>query len=1164
MSLGNASVSAFFVVVSLLGHYFDFEWSYYDIYTFKYFFYNLWRILLTVLICYSFVNAGKIVISWFGNTHQRGKGSDFFVEFVLGITLVNILVVLLAWVGFAYRLTCIFLIGLLLYKERLVPEVFRHLWDCIGNCRSHRKISATAYFLLQLAVDLLVVLVFIAIFLNFATTPGFINHEESDGYVRFFMNTISNGGVWPISDILHFFISKGAGLHFLFTAVVGTQSSQLASYVALVFSALIVRRIITECYNNAFIGSLSCIIYSVVTAGGFLFSKTHIVQCSLFVFLVYFFVLGFRRIVKNEGGGRVILLGVASTTTSLVLLQPFSIVFIFSFCFVLLCLKPIHTSPFLRKLFTISIASGSVTFILIIVINFVSTGAIDISIACLDKFIDGSRFNPWLCFLDFFRLHAPGDGVFQNESKSIISYLLLIGQSFAYSSVFSPQYLPVSVALCSCFIQMIHLSRRAEHTPFEWYISASISVGLIIFLILFGIFSHGALKRVFFVANFFYLMSLLQSAYLVSKCAHSCLCFFHVRLKTFIKINCPVRATLILQLLCAFFVVVQVGPLFSTVCVPGNVQASFFLKGTFEQAAATRSGAVENISSLLREHANDKILTLTYAFPLWELPRKNIVRITDKDVVENLSSIFSCDVIESLNTLKRLDIFYFYLSSKSESLTPACYLPIFSVENIKKYVFVAFDSPSVIGDHGMLLTIDPQRGRELSVNEIETIYSTFKSRPIAFSGSFLRSDCLCSPRECRYPEDALDCDKFAKVVSQFVNPGESILLDKNTFNCINSPLGQFMSSSHLFFPHSSANNELFLNVVSYKGDMFRGFYKNSKEIVQSLGKPVAEVHFSQGRISKHLLQLAPVPVINSDHFETILGSLPQDFYPAVRNFYNIALSSHFGDTVTPVNSNKMAGFDYEIVNSAEPKPQNIQAIIHYRNEFVGDKFLVNAQFDDEPAIPVLDSHEPIPQKEEGGFLSCIWQMVRYKPYSKLVLHFSMLSAIQPSNQNDLNLTTVGFHDLIIKSSTVKGNFFVPDSLAFGTKTVNLDTVLSDINPENNVVRQWRWSRGPRSTISFELPEEQDLSISFAFNNPLTGQRVTLTANDIQIWRSNPISAQIWMDGEVAETVHFRGVKGYNKLEFSFDRWNGFPVFFSESDKTPYAVAFTRLKINGMH
>lgn len=387
-----------------------------------------------------------------------------------------------------------------------------------------------------------------------------------------------------------------------------------------------------------------------------------------------------------------------------------------------------------------------------------------------------------------------------------------------------------------------------------------------------------------------------------------------------------------------------------------------------------------------------------------------------------------------------------------------------------------------------------------------------------------------------------------------VRAGDAVLMDPMHYHAVNWYLTKFTAENPLLPEHGEPGQDVTLRVLTDQDGAIGHLYKTGQDAENALGRPEAVTELPGGRLSTYKLARKPPPAIVNGVLDASLTALPQDFYPHVQAFDGVFIYPYWEKRVTPVQNRRLGSFDYTVVNTGAEGAQKIEADIVYRNEGIGDRFQVDAIFDDEAPVPVVHSLQTMSLPENGPPARFAWRFDRYKPFAKLVLRFSLWADLGTPRYNGGNLDTVGFERLRLTAAPIRHDFFQPAALPWGTTTTNFMDVLHDAAAGAD----WRWALGPKATVVLDLPADADVDFSFALNNPLPGQTVTLAANGRELWKSGPLPAQKWLRERTEQTVRFHGLAGKNELVFDFGRWNGSPEFFAPNDKTPYAAAFTRL------
>lgn len=398
---------------------------------------------------------------------------------------------------------------------------------------------------------------------------------------------------------------------------------------------------------------------------------------------------------------------------------------------------------------------------------------------------------------------------------------------------------------------------------------------------------------------------------------------------------------------------------------------------------------------------------------------------------------------------------------------------------------------------------------------------------------------------------------LARIIPEFVGQGEASIMDPMLFHGTNWYLTRFAAQNPLLGQQAGADRRAAtINVFTDAHGAVGHLAKNTEELFAKLGSPTAERDFAGGRIFKFSLARPEPPTIRQLPFETSLTADPANFYRTADSWDNVGVYPYWGDRISPLVNRRWTWFTSSIRNDTPTFPQNITSVIRYVNEGQGDKLRVTARFDDEPPLEVLDIETPEPTKGEGDALAATWRLVREKPYTTLTFRCGLYADLGTPGYNGGNLDKVGLTSLTTRIHAVTGDFFKPDTLAYSTTSHNLRGILSEGDPP----RRWRWADGPQASLTFDLPQARDMTLAFAYSNPMDGQQILLSANGTPIWQSEVMAPTPWLRDLRHGTVTFPGQAGRNTLTFSFRAWNGQPVFFSQADHNPYAVAFTKLEL----
>jgi len=140
---------------------------------------------------------------------------------------------------------------------------------------------------------------------------------------------------------------------------------------------------------------------------------------------------------------------------------------------------------------------------------------------------------------------------------------------------------------------------------------------------------------------------------------------------------------------------------------------------------------------------------------------------------------------------------------------------------------------------------------------------------------------------------------------------------------------------------------------------------------------------------------------------------------------------------------------------------------------------------------------------------------------------------------------------------VPGDLFNPVTLDRSVVTTGMRSI------EQDKIGQWRWGLGPESAIAFQLDQARELSLQLDFINVIQDQQMVIIANGKELTRFNNLPQQAWLREKTSSMVRFQGQPGENRIVIRYEKWNGNGAAVSQQDQSPYAVAFTRLIIQGL-
>jgi len=116
--------------------------------------------------------------------------------------------------------------------------------------------------------------------------------------------------------------------------------------------------------------------------------------------------------------------------------------------------------------------------------------------------------------------------------------------------------------------------------------------------------------------------------------------------------------------------------------------------------------------------------------------------------------------------------------------------------------------------------------------------------------------------------------------------------------------------------------------------------------------------------------------------------------------------------------------------------------------------------------------------------------------------------------------------------------------------------------ERDQMGKWRWGMGPETEITFDLPAPGEVEFDLRFCNIIEGQQMAILANDEKLADLKNLPKQAWLR-DTRTVLRFQGNAGRNTFTIRYGLWNRYGAEVSQTDATPYALAFTGLTLQGV-
>ncbi|WP_428562663.1 MAG: glycosyltransferase family 39 protein [Solidesulfovibrio sp. DCME] len=406
-----------------------------------------------------------------------------------------------------------------------------------------------------------------------------------------------------------------------------------------------------------------------------------------------------------------------------------------------------------------------------------------------------------------------------------------------------------------------------------------------------------------------------------------------------------------------------------------------------------------------------------------------------------------------------------------------------------------------------------------------------------------------------YGEDPREA---AKAVVGDTLPGSPILQDAMGVDFVDWYARQYALDDRLADQRvEPRQGPLTLNIVLGAGGGL-GHLADAAHPVSDWATVTADRPLGVSRLVKAVVQRQPEVPLDLSGKPLELDAHPARFYTSVHQAAGVTIYPYWGNAVIATANDAPASFSYRLTNPGGGGHTAIRLGLLYRNIGRGNRFTAKASFDGQPSVTLVDSHGPEAPNarltSDDPLVERTVSLRREEPFTTLDVTFELTCALITPHYPTSNLMTVGFSKL-----TVAARPYGPDLMdeAAMDPLVSL-TGLGGVEHEGE--RRWRWATGPKNSLDFSLERDTPLRLTYAFVNPFHDQGYTLTANGAVLARETGLARTDWKDPASPRTVAFTGKAGPNSLAFAFDKVNHVNDAFTEADATPYAAAFTVLRL----
>jgi len=307
------------------------------------------------------------------------------------------------------------------------------------------------------------------------------------------------------------------------------------------------------------------------------------------------------------------------------------------------------------------------------------------------------------------------------------------------------------------------------------------------------------------------------------------------------------------------------------------------------------------------------------------------------------------------------------------------------------------------------------------------------------------------------------------------------------------------------------------------------------------------------KILRKSIARAELPWLRPGETTTVTNQ-PDSFFANVQELRDITVFSDRGYSVYPSRNGDSSSFSFVYRDGSLPTPCVLEISPRFRNSLRNGVFSIEAQFDGEAPVPVLETNGvELAPKDDFVLLQPTLYLRRYQPFTSLTLRFKFRTPLTTPGYPGGNLSLISFFSVAITPSRLSLDFFDPDNL----DKEALATGLRDI--EFDGPKRWRWATGPETSVTFTSPDEREARMRFGLMNIMPGQRLRIEANGTLLKEIGPIEPGKWLTPNITDELPFTAKAGRNTIRFLYGSWNT-PATPVLADSSPYSGAFSELSI----
>jgi len=447
----------------------------------------------------------------------------------------------------------------------------------------------------------------------------------------------------------------------------------------------------------------------------------------------------------------------------------------------------------------------------------------------------------------------------------------------------------------------------------------------------------------------------------------------------------------------------------------------------------------------------------------------------------------------------------------------------------------------------------------LEASAVQAILPTRFWTPAAIGISFSAAALLLGPLDRIFYSPTSygsDIREYGRVASGLI-PGSVTLQDPMAIDFVNWYTDQYCLENRLKEQYISSDQTPLTVNIFMKAEQL-GHLVSPQHPVSSWSEIIKTRFMGIGDMIQTVVKREPLIYMDITGTTRVFDAHPGSFYRYVHAAERVMIDPYWSNTVIPTMNEKTSAFTYRFANPGGSGSKYLVLDVQFRNKGKNNVFKAWTQFDNEDPVEWVNSIGPESPnhdiKGDNPLVERSMSLRRERPFTTLTVGFNFSSALITPHFPTSNLVKTGFTRLSITARPYGPDLmdefaFDPDFELEGFKSV-----------ERENERSWRWAIGTRNSISFTAESATPMRLTYAMVSPMKEQGYTLMVNGIQAGGESNMPAQQWTDDHPIKVFEFTSKPGRNTVAFQFKKINHVNDSFSETDSSPYTVAFKILRL----